>query len=238
MAELLAGGEGEGEGGGAAVGGGGGAGRDGGGMEGELVTMGFPRERVRSAIEACGETLEGALQWLIEDADEPPPPVKKQKKQDSGKAHEAESAKPPRKAIVAPAAAAPSPKPGVPPNPAPRKPAAPPEAPAAHAKGDGAASSSGERGGKLAASGNNRSLKRLMKELAQLSAMAANGGSRKLHSFEAEPVDDSDLCASSPLARARAPPDRTSRGASLAVGTSGISSFSTLGRTRRNRLPL
>ena len=150
-------------------------------VETELVAMGFDRGRIKQAIRAKGEVLEAALQWLVEDGDRveevAPPPAKVQKR-------EPPQARPPPPAP----AAAPAP-------PARKAAAAPPLPPPRPAAASASSSSTASRGGPIvSADGSHRSLKRLMKEYNELNALEAQpGGCRKLHAFEASPVDDSDL---------------------------------------------
>lgn len=170
----------------------------------KLRAMGFGNERIRQAIRACGEKLDATLQWLVEDEGQldetAPPPAKVQKKAAlpaavAAPAPMAAAAARPAAAIGAAAVAAAR-------SSAPRAAAAAPRAAAAASAGGAAAAASSssasssstsklKRNTELADS--SRSLKRLMREYQQLQSHEQRGGCRKLHAFEAEPIDESDL---------------------------------------------
>lgn len=139
------------------------------GAEASLFSMGFAPSRVRAAIDACGaDNLEAALQWLVEYGEKQPEPPAKVRRVGGG----------------APAARA-----------APVVAALEPLAPPPRKQPEAAASSSSPSMPLPTATGHTdqRSLKRLMKEYNALAALEKQGGCRKLHSYEAAPVDASDL---------------------------------------------
>ena len=151
--------------------------------ETELLGMGFELDRAQAAVRACGDDLEAALQWLVED----------------GELEAERPTKMPRVAADAPAPAArrdppPAPPPPVPPPPAPPPPAPPPPvpppaAPVAEHRSLAASSSSSSVPSALPST----PLKRLMTEYRSLVELEKLGGSRKLHGFEASPLDPSDM---------------------------------------------
>ena len=149
------------------------------GIESELISMGFEKGRVKAAVRARPDDLEGALQWLMEDGDkEPDPPARPAKKQ---------KAEP-----VLPAPAPPKPE-----KKAAEKKQPEPAAPVPKGRAPSAASSSSSSTSTTpmttAGHTDHRSLKRLMKEYQTLAKFEEQGGCRKLNSFEANPVDPSDL---------------------------------------------
>jgi len=153
------------------------------GVEAELMSMGFERSRVLRAIRERGQDLEAALQWLVETVDDEagagaPPAAKAQRREPAAAA--------PAPSLPAARAAAAAPAP-----PARARPAAAPVA--APAAASSASSSTAPRAVPVARDGNQRSLKRLMKELSTINAMDERGGSRKQAGFEAGPLDESDL---------------------------------------------
>ena len=161
-------------------------------VETELLAMGFEEDRVKRAIRSCGEHLEPALQWLVEGGGDEDgvkvPPAKVQRRSQPpppAPAHQPARAMPAMHAAapVPPARVAPMPAP-VPPPPMPR-----PSAPKAAGAGSSSSASSSASADVM-----QRSLKRLMKEYTELHALEQQpGGCRRLHAFEASPVDDSDL---------------------------------------------
>ena len=176
-------------------------------VEMELRNMGFQADRVHQAVRQKGEDLEAALQWLVaeqETADDAPPPPSKVRKVSPSLAAKAAAGGAVRGAARAEsgaggagagagAGAAAVPPPGM------RRPdlghpggSAPSIAAAAASTTTTTTAMAPSR--QLHAAGDSRALKRLMKELTQLTALDRQpGGCRALHAFECEPVDESDL---------------------------------------------
>ena len=177
-------------------------------VETELRNMGFQADRVHQAVRQKGEDLEAALQWLVaeqETADDAPPPPSKARKVSPSVAAAAAAGGAVRGAARAEggargagagtgagAAAVPQPEMRRPDLGQRGHPGG--SAPSIAAAAAGTTTTAMAPSRQLHAAGDSRALKRLMKELTQLTALDRQpGGCRALHAFECEPVDESDL---------------------------------------------
>ena len=168
-------------------------------VEANLLAMGFGTEKCKMAVRVCGENLEAALQWIVEEGNESLPPAKVRRigpkaAGSSGAIGGAGAVGAANEAGAAIAAGAPCVR-----RPAAAAAVVQPEAVEVRPAGGLASSVAGAGAGSslkrtAPMGGDTRSLKRLMKELSQLQSLDAKGGSRRLHLYEAEPIDESDLC--------------------------------------------